>query len=114
MTKLVEKVAVSMEDGSMMYLCPLQKKFKKKEVMEQIERDGQYIHKDKYHIPELTAKLISMNSRGLLLSTVMCPHCKKMIIMTIHSILHEELPWCCNCSRNLYNSKDKTVLKRKW
>lgn len=114
MTRHLEEISVCLEDGGMIYLNDLPKKIKRKGVMEKIEEKGQYIIKhgrNKYCIPVLTAKLIATNTRGLSLSTVMCPHCKETIIMTLHSIIHETNTWCCNCSKNLYNSNDKTIRK---
>lgn len=106
-------ISLCLEDGKMETLNTLQMKFKKKEVMEQIEKDGFYLHNDRY-IPYATARLIADNTRGISLNTIMCKHCKKESIMTIRTILNEECKWCCNCNRNIYDKSDKTVIDKRW
>ena len=115
MTNLIERVAVTLKDGNMLYLCRLQREFKKEAVKKKIEEKGQYILNDRsgvYHIPKLTTKLIETNSRGILLATELCPHCIAEIIMTIRCIVNEEISHCCNCSKHLYQ-KNKNIQKKR-
>ena len=110
MTNPIERVAVTLEDGGMLYLCNLREEFKKKAVIDKIEKTGRYVHKEnnaKYYIPRLTTELIASNSRGILLSTVLCPHCKGNVIMTIKCIINEDITTCCNCRRDLFIGKSK-------
>ena len=108
-----ESIILCLEDGKVEVLDSLQKKFQDKKLMSQIERDGYYMHNDRY-IPYLTASLMSYNTRGITLNTVMCKHCKKESIMTVKTILKEECKWCCNCNRNIYDKNDKKVLSKRW
>lgn len=115
--KHIGEIVLNLECGNALYLITLAKKFKTKEVMDKIIEDGQYIHKNaknKYHIPASTANLMATNTRGVILSTTLCPHCKQNIVMTLSNIINQDTTWCCNCLKNLYNSKDKKVQKVRW
>jgi hypothetical protein len=108
MTNPVERIAVTLESGDMLYLCHLKREFKKDSVLKKIKEKGQYIYKDRkntYHIPELTTQLIASNTRGVLLATQLCPYCKSNIIMTIRCIVNEEITHCCNCNRDMYKRR---------
>lgn len=97
-------IVVNLPSGEVLYLCSLANEIKRKKAMDNIIKEGQYIYKNKYHIPALTINLIVNNTRGVVLSTILCPHCKKTIVMTLQSILREEITICCNCHKNLYSN----------
>ena len=70
-----------------------------------------YDRKRTMHVPNETARYITLSKIGGTFSNVTCAHCKKEIVMLFQTIRNEEMEQCPLCNRNIYDKEDKKVRK---